>query len=155
MLSLFPRQRNQEGLTSIVQLKFDKINIELAYCRCTLGTLIRSGKLVKVTSKYMDICITLKRKKCEYDQEIPQSQTADVHPHGTARKSHSTITRHHEDKLSKANSSLFPLKMIAILEWTYSNVQQNIEQLQTPHNGSNNKQKVNNNRTTALERTAT
>ena len=25
---------------------------------------------------------------------------------------------HHEDKLSKATSSLFPIKMIAILEWT-------------------------------------
>ena len=34
---------------------------------------------------------------------------------------------HHEtpeDKLSKATSSLFPIKMIAILEWTLSNVQQ-------------------------------
>ena len=30
----------------------------------------------------------------------------------------STITRHQEDKLSKATSSLFPIKMIAILEWT-------------------------------------
>ena len=39
-------------------------------------------------------------------------------PHGTARKSRSTITRHQEDKLSKATSSLFPTKMIAILEWT-------------------------------------
>ena len=33
----------------------------------------------------------------EYDQDMPQSQT---------------------DKLSKATSSLFPIKMIAILEWT-------------------------------------
>ena len=39
-------------------------------------------------------------------------------PHGTARKSRSTIMRHQEDKLSKAISSLFPIKMIAILEWT-------------------------------------
>ena len=38
-------------------------------------------------------------------------------PCGTARKSHSTITRHQED-LSKAISSLFPIKMIALLEWT-------------------------------------
>ena len=52
-------------------------------------------------------------KNSEYDQEISQSQTA-----GTARKSRSTITRHQENKLSKANSSLFPIKMIAILEWT-------------------------------------
>ena len=50
----------------------------------------------------------------EYDQEIPQSQTAD----NPVRKSRSTITRHQEDKLSKAISSLFPIKMIAILEWT-------------------------------------
>ena len=46
-------------------------------------------------------------------------------PNGTSRKSHSTITRHQEDKLSKATSSLFPIKMIAILEWTWSNIQQN------------------------------
>ena len=39
-------------------------------------------------------------------------------PRGTARKSGSTITRHQEDKLSKATNSLFPIKMIAILEWT-------------------------------------
>ena len=56
-------------------------------------------------------------------------------------------------QLSKATSSLFSIKMIAILKWTQSNVQQNIEQLRLPH-GSNNKQKVNNNRTTALEQTA-
>ena len=41
--------------------------------------------------------------------------------------------------LGKATSFLFPIKMIANLEWTKSNVKQNIEQLQ---------------RTTALERTA-
>ena len=38
--------------------------------------------------------------------------------------------RHQEDKLSKATSSLFPIKMIAKLEWTQSSAQQNIEQLQ-------------------------
>ena len=53
----------------------------------------------------------------EYDQEMPQSQTAD-NPRGTARKSRSTITRHQEDKLSKATSPLFSIKMTAILEWT-------------------------------------
>ena len=52
----------------------------------------------------------------EYDQEIPQSQMQTTR--GTTRKSRSTITRHQEDKLSKATSSLFPIKMIAILEWT-------------------------------------
>ena len=47
----------------------------------------------------------------EYGQEIPQTNRRQ--PHGTARKSRSTITRHQEDKLSKATSSLFPIKMIA------------------------------------------
>ena len=51
------------------------------------------------------------------------------------KKNRSTITRHQEDKLSKATSSLFPIKMIAILEQIRSNVQQNIEQLQTPTMG--------------------
>ena len=37
--------------------------------------------------------------------------------------------------LSKVTSSLFPIKMIAILERTQSNVKQNIEQLQTPAMG--------------------
>ena len=39
-------------------------------------------------------------------------------PRGTTRKSCSTITRHQEENLSKETSSLFPIKMIAILEWT-------------------------------------
>ena len=30
----------------------------------------------------------------------------------------SSVQRHHEDKLSKATSSLFTIKMIAKLEWT-------------------------------------
>ena len=75
-------------------------------------------------------------------------------PRGTARKSRSTFTRHQEDKLSKATSSLFPIKMIAILEWTQNNVQQNTEQLKTPTMGVTINKKINNNRTTALERTA-
>ena len=87
----------------------------------------------------------------EYDQEIPQ-----ITNRRQPRDSRSTITRHQEDKLSKATNSLFPIKMIAILEWTYSNVQQIIKHrtITDSHNGSNNKQKVNNNRITALERTA-
>ena len=64
-------------------------------------------------------------------------------------KSHSTTTRHQEEKSSKATSSLFPIKMIAILEWTKSNVQQKIEQLQTPPMGV-----TINKKSTALERTA-
>ena len=37
---------------------------------------------------------------------------------GTARKSHTTITRHQEDKLNREASSLFPIKMIAKLKGT-------------------------------------
>ena len=48
----------------------------------------------------------------EYDQEIPQSQNADK-PRGIVGKSHTTITRHQEDKQSKATSSLCPNEMIA------------------------------------------
>ena len=44
--------------------------------------------------------------------------------------------------------------MIAILERTQSNAQQNIEQLQTPTMGVTINKKVISNRTTALERTA-
>ena len=50
--------------------------------------------------------------------------------HGTKRKSYIKITRHQEDKQSKATSSLFPIKMITKLEMTRSNVQQNMEQTQ-------------------------
>ena len=46
--------------------------------------------------------------------------------------SHTTITRHQEDKQSKATSPSFLIEMTAKLEWTQCNVQQNIEQLQNP-----------------------
>ena len=50
----------------------------------------------------------IKKIVSEYDQEIPQSQTADnpVAPRGRAAQP------------SQDTSSLFPIKMIAILEWT-------------------------------------
>ena len=44
----------------------------------------------------------------EYDQEIPKLITVDERS--------TTITKHQEDKLSKAISSLLPIKMIANLE---------------------------------------
>ena len=59
----------------------------------------------------------------------------------TTRKSHTIITRHQEDKQSKATSSL-------------SNAQLNIEQLQNPTMEVTINNDFNNNRTTALERTA-
>ena len=56
-------------------------------------------------------------KNSEYDQEIQQSRTADK-PLSTQGRATQQFTRHQEDKLSKATSSLFSIKMIAKLERT-------------------------------------
>ena len=78
---------------------------------------------------------------------------------GIVRKSHTTITRHQDDRQSKATSffslslflslslslSLFPIKMIAKLEYTTKHI--NIAE---SRNGSNNQQRIHNNRATAL-----
>ena len=61
---------------------------------------------------------------------------------------HTTVTRRQEDKLSKATSSLFPIKMTAKLEGTQRNVEQNIEQLHTPTIGVT----INNKSTTLCKR---
>ena len=84
-------------------------------------------------------------KISEYDQEIPQSQTADnpAAPQG-----------HQEDKLSKANSS-FPHQDDCNTRTDTKQRKTKHRTITGSHNGSNNKQKVNNNRTTALEWTAT
>ena len=65
----------------------------------------------------------------EYDQEIPQSQSADKPVASWGR------ARHQEEKQSKATSSLFSIEMNAKLEWTQSNAQQNIEKLQNSKMG--------------------
>ena len=58
------------------------------------------------------------KKICEYDQEIPQSQTADK---PVAHNNHETPGR----QTKQSNQlSLFSIKMIAKLEWTQSNAQQ-------------------------------
>ena len=58
-------------------------------------------------------------------------------------------------RVKKASSSLFPSENIAKLERTQSTVKQNKDLTLNPtNNGSNNKQWINNSRTTALERTA-
>ena len=84
------------------------------------------------------------QKASENDQEIPVTVTHCRPTHGTIRKSHITNTRHQEDKKSKATSSLFLIKMIAELERTQSNVQQNMEQTQNPTIGSTTKQQQHN-----------
>ena len=66
---------------------------------------------------------------------------------------HTTIMRHQKDKLRKATRSLFPIELIAKLEWLQRNAQHNIEQLQNPTMGVTINKKINNLRTIALERT--
>ena len=78
---------------------------------------------------------TLVKIVSEYDQEKTHHKLQTQLTRGIVRKSHTSITRHQEDKQSKATSSLFPIWMIAKLEWTQSNAQQNIEQLQNPTMG--------------------
>ena len=89
------------------------------------------------------IMLILAQIVSEYDQENT-TITNCRQTHGTARKSHTAITRHQEDKLSKITSSLFPIKIFAKIEGSYSNVHQNIKELQTPTMGINNKSTINN-----------
>ena len=63
------------------------------------------------------------------------------------RGSHKTITRHQEDQKKQRNQLSL---LIAKLEWTQSNAQKHRTIIES-HNGSNNQQRINNNRTTALE----
>ena len=69
----------------------------------------------------------------EYDQEIPQSlpQTTMWHREAEPPNHHETSGR----QIKQSNQLSLPIKMIAILERTQNNVQQNIEQLQTPTMG--------------------
>ena len=89
---------------------------------------IKHGVIFMMTLRNMRMT---SKKVRAYDQEIPQSHTAD------RRKSHrtSTVTRHKEDNLSKATSSLFPIKMIAKLERTQVYVlhSKNKDQTQNHH----------------------
>ena len=61
-------------------------------------------------------CLIVPKILSEYDQEIPQSQTADNPWH----RKEETLN-HHETpgrQTKQSNQLSFPLKMIAILEWT-------------------------------------
>ena len=72
--------------------------------------------------------------------------------HGTERNSHTTITRHQEDKLSKASSSLSSPS-----RWLQNKNGHKVTKYTTiaeSCNGSNNRQRINTNRITALEQTA-
>ena len=74
----------------------------------------------------------------EYDQEIPLSQTAHnpTAPRGRATQ---PSQDNQEDKLSKTTSSLFPIKMIAILDGHKVTYKKH-RTVTDSHYGSNNKQ---------------
>ena len=82
-------------------------------------------KVFTVTMQHTHMSHDMKEAN-EYGQEIPQSHTADKPRAPRGRTT--TITIHQEDKQSKT-SSLFPIMMIAKLEMTQSNAQQNIEHI--------------------------
>ena len=79
-----------------------------------------------------------------------------TNPWRNEEEPHNSHETPEEDKQSKATSSLFPIKLIAKLKWTIKIKQRTTRHrvITNSHNGSNNKQHVNNNRTTALEWTA-
>ena len=88
----------------------------------------------------------------EYDQEIPQSQTADNPWHREEEP-----LNHHETPGRQTKQSNQPPPPHQDDRNTRMDTKQRTTKHRTTtdsHKGSNNKQKVNNNRTTALERTA-
>ena len=80
-------------------------------------------------------------KASEYDQEMPQTQTAETN--GTSRKRHRTQTAKQQQE---ATSSLISSKMIAKLERTPSMHYKTSLTYTPKHNESNNKQWISNNR---------
>ena len=67
----------------------------------------------QMTDKFVATGIKIVSMIRKYHNHKPQTK-----PWHCEKEPHNTITRHQEDKLSKATSSLFPIKMIAKLEWT-------------------------------------
>ena len=74
------------------------------------------------------------KKVSKYGQKY-HNHTLQTNPRHREEELHK-ITRHQEDKQSKATSSLFPIKMIAKLEKAHGNVQQDMEQTQNPTMGA-------------------
>ena len=64
-----------------------------------------------------------------------KSQTTPWHHEEEPLNHHETPRRQIKKKQPALSLSFVPIKIIALLEWTQSNVQQNIEQLQTPTMG--------------------
>ena len=88
----------------------------------------------------------------EYDQKIPQSQTADKPMAGEEEP-----LNHHETpwrQTKQSNQLSLPHQDDCKTWMDIKSPTTKHRTITDSHNGSNNKQKVNNNRTTALEQTA-
>ena len=83
-------------------------------------------------------------------------QTSQTYPrHREEEPQHTDCHKTSGRQLKENNQLYLPHQDDCKTRWTQSNELQNREQTQNPiNNGSNNKQYINNNRTTALERTA-
>ena len=83
-----------------------------------------SGDKLGLNIYFLSFCIISLYLYQKGEQKKQVSMIRKYHNHKPQKtpwhreKSRSTITKHQEDKLSKATSSLFPIKMISILEWT-------------------------------------
>ena len=71
-----------------------------------------------------------------YKKQVSMTKTITIThcrpPRGTVKMSYITITKYQEDKVKQTALSLFPIKVIAKLEKTHSNIQQSMEQTHTP-----------------------
>ena len=116
-------------------------------------------------TRYICIVFKVKEKVNEYNQEVPQSYTADQPMAPAGRDTEYQQSHDIKSNKGKAISSHFLREMIAKLETTLHAhvridvhariVQRNKVHIPIPqNNGGNNKQWIDNNRTTALERTA-
>ena len=107
------RRRNERWLsiqTNVVpnDMKFQKLDLPGLL---TKWTYLDQGELYQVLKGRAPV------KNSKWVWSGNTTITNRRQPHGTKRKNHSTTTRHQKDKLSKATSSLFPIKMIASLSW--------------------------------------
>ena len=80
------------------------------YVTLRLSSNTYTGKLLTVITQHKHKSRDIKNSKWVWSGNFTITNCRQ--PCGTARKSPSTITRHQEDKLSKAISSLFPIIVI-------------------------------------------
>ena len=112
--------------------------------------LVKPSKLLWLTDIFVTptvpACVGPVKKKVSMTRKYHNLtlQTNQWHREEELHKNH----KHQQDQQSKATSSLFPIKMIAKLEKTHSNVQLDIEHKQNPTMGAtiNNKQHHQNHR---------